>query len=445
MNVVRGSCGRCSERRCSAATTLLKRPADAALSQGIWAVLAVFLLIYIVKSNERFSARQEEREKQYQELLSALTEKFNVLSVIERDITEVKEYIMADTKEVNQIYVAVDCGKSDTKLVSYNVTGNKKIKAKFRTKISPGTFDDDMYGRGTFIAQIDDGPVYKVGRDARTEPSLESTKKTDIHRVCTLAAIAYACGSKGDNDVTIAIGLPLQICNIAEERIEYKDFILGEIGKEHTVKIKPVCNGPVLTVKFRFKAERVYPEGIGVLYEYPTQFSGPTGIIDIGNLNINLLYSDQFLPLNESCSTDELGGQILLTGLAQELTSNFARCDEHMALSILARKELNRCLPDKTGKHPEIVEESRKIIKNNLSEYVGKIKGKCDAKHWPIAYMDLVAMGGTSKLISEELKEAFGDQIFIPEEPEFVNAKGFLRKICADDGIDVKATQTEEG
>ena len=98
----RGSCGRCSERRCSAATTLLKRPADAALSQGIWAVLAVFLLIYIVKSNERFSARQEEREKQYQELLSALTEKFNVLSVIERDITEVKEYIMADTKEINK-------------------------------------------------------------------------------------------------------------------------------------------------------------------------------------------------------------------------------------------------------------------------------------------------------------------------------------------------------
>ena len=75
---------------------------DAALSQGIWGVLAVFLLIYIVKSNERFSARQEEREKQYQELLSALTEKFNVLSVIEKDIAEVKEYIMADAKEINK-------------------------------------------------------------------------------------------------------------------------------------------------------------------------------------------------------------------------------------------------------------------------------------------------------------------------------------------------------
>ena len=54
--------------------------------------------------NSKFSARQEEREKQYQELLSALTEKFNVLSVIEKDIAEVKEYIMADAKEINKKY-----------------------------------------------------------------------------------------------------------------------------------------------------------------------------------------------------------------------------------------------------------------------------------------------------------------------------------------------------
>ena len=81
---------------------LVKTPSGCCIISRDMAVLAVFLLIYIVKSNERFSARQEEREKQYQELLSALTEKFNVLSVIERDITEVKEYIMADTKEINK-------------------------------------------------------------------------------------------------------------------------------------------------------------------------------------------------------------------------------------------------------------------------------------------------------------------------------------------------------
>ena len=35
-------------------------------------------------------------------VLSALTEKFNVLSVIEKDIADVKEYIMADAKEINK-------------------------------------------------------------------------------------------------------------------------------------------------------------------------------------------------------------------------------------------------------------------------------------------------------------------------------------------------------
>lgn len=67
---------------------------DAALSQGIWAVLAVFLLIYIVKTNAGSESKQEQREKQYQELLAALTEKFNILSDIEKDIAEVKDYIM---------------------------------------------------------------------------------------------------------------------------------------------------------------------------------------------------------------------------------------------------------------------------------------------------------------------------------------------------------------
>lgn len=42
-------------------TTML----DAALSQGIWAVVAVFLLIYVVESNEQRGKKQEERENNY--------------------------------------------------------------------------------------------------------------------------------------------------------------------------------------------------------------------------------------------------------------------------------------------------------------------------------------------------------------------------------------------
>ena len=52
---------------------------NVAVSQGIWAVLAVFLLIYIVKSNEQRDTKQEEREKNYQTVIESLTEKSQLI------------------------------------------------------------------------------------------------------------------------------------------------------------------------------------------------------------------------------------------------------------------------------------------------------------------------------------------------------------------------------
>ena len=57
-------------------TTML----DAALSQGIWAVVAVFLLIYVVKSNEQRDKKQEERENNY---------------TVQNDLNEIKNHLLA--------------------------------------------------------------------------------------------------------------------------------------------------------------------------------------------------------------------------------------------------------------------------------------------------------------------------------------------------------------
>lgn len=66
---------------------------DAALSQGIWAVVAVFLLVYIVKSNEKRDLKQAEREANYQRLLNELTEKFSILNHMQTNIDDIKKYI----------------------------------------------------------------------------------------------------------------------------------------------------------------------------------------------------------------------------------------------------------------------------------------------------------------------------------------------------------------
>ena len=64
---------------------------NVAVSQGIWAVLAVFLLIYIVKSNEQRDTKQEEREKNYQTVIESLTEKFQILNQVQSDLKELKD------------------------------------------------------------------------------------------------------------------------------------------------------------------------------------------------------------------------------------------------------------------------------------------------------------------------------------------------------------------
>ena len=55
-----------------------------AASQSLWAVLFVALLFYVLKENSK-------REEKFQEIISSLTEKLDVLDMIKTDLVEMKE------------------------------------------------------------------------------------------------------------------------------------------------------------------------------------------------------------------------------------------------------------------------------------------------------------------------------------------------------------------
>lgn len=54
--------------------------------QGSWAILFVFMLIYVLKTTGI-------REKKYQDLLDKLAEKFNVVEDIKEDVRDIKNKI----------------------------------------------------------------------------------------------------------------------------------------------------------------------------------------------------------------------------------------------------------------------------------------------------------------------------------------------------------------
>lgn len=59
---------------------------------GVWAVLSVMLIFYIIKSQERRDINQDEREKNYQSIISKLT---NTL----RDVKEIKDLLINERKD----------------------------------------------------------------------------------------------------------------------------------------------------------------------------------------------------------------------------------------------------------------------------------------------------------------------------------------------------------
>lgn len=64
-----------------------------ATSQGVWAALSVVLIFYILKAQEKRDIRQEEREKNYQNILCKLTDKFNIIEDVKKNVEDIKNVL----------------------------------------------------------------------------------------------------------------------------------------------------------------------------------------------------------------------------------------------------------------------------------------------------------------------------------------------------------------
>jgi len=331
-------------------------------------------------------------------------------------------------------YIAVDSGKYATKVSVYDPKEKEVKKFKFRTKYSNGNMLDDNIEAGTFLVGFE-GKAYKVGNAGKTEAELNTSKKSEIHKLCTMAAIAR-CITEENEEVHVAIGIPVNEFQIFETREEYKKFILPEGKIEVSLKLKG--DGPTTTKTFIIKSKYVFPESAGALYmNVESSYKSTAAIIDIGNLNINCTCWDDFKLDENYTITDELGGNIMISSLAQILSAEFSRCDENLVARTLMQPLEERYLkPIKPSK--EIEEKSKKIIDEHLLSHVREIRRKCDAKRWPLDFMNLIFVGGTSKIIANEIRAVFGDEVIIPDDAEYVNVMGFLKRLCAKFYIDIE-------
>lgn len=299
--------------------------------------------------------------------------------------------------------VAVDSGKYATKAKLKGDGNEADRRIAFRTKMDPTQEDKASDGYSCVFEY--EGKRYLIGREAETA-NYETSKAKDIHKYSTYAAIAQLVND-GDS-VQLAIGCPLSVYFNVDERKAYRKFMV------ETGDINVILDGKSKT--FNISDAFVCAEGSGILWKNPGKYKNSlVGIIDIGGLNSNFCIYDKLAPVKSSYGTTNLGANIMRNELRQKLNSAFkdVNIQEWQIEDILSKGFI------KSNK-----EESAVIISEFLQAHILKILEECKKKGWDINNIDLIFVGGGSKLFESEIKKLIPDAE-ISEDAEWDNVDGF--------------------
>ena len=307
-------------------------------------------------------------------------------------------------------YMAVDCGKADTKVCLKNEDGSitKKLIPTTLAETS-GMEDLQRETEKGIMEVVYDGKAYVIGVPS-SDMVRDNSKKNIVHKVLTMSMIAESVPDGGY--VRAAIGCPLQCYASRQERREYLDYILP-MGKAEIE-----LNGR----KRRFIIDRraVFAEAYGPLLLFPERFMNRTvGIIDIGGFNVNGCYFLNGRLIPAANITNQMGKYKLLSSLVRPLNRLSPSADFHIY-------EIEEAL--RLGHVINAEEKSKEILEEEKRRHVDQIVEACRKAGWNLDFCDLIFCGGTSPLLQKEIKERF-PKAYIPEESNFINAMGYLKML----------------
>lgn len=334
-------------------------------------------------------------------------------------------------------HIAIDTGKYATKVSEYLANDGKIRTFSMRTRVSEGDMRDDALEKHTVLMQYGD-KTYKVGDGARGNGAgLDTDKKTDIHRIAVLTALATLASNNETDDIFVAIGLPAKDWANVGKRVEFKQYMFPTEGTDAVIKVlfKPNSKTDPIEKQFRIRKAFVYPESLGALFMDSVIENVNTdslyGVIDIGRLNVNATMWSGTDLLQDRSTTADCGGAMLVQELSQELSANVVPCDELLAAKILKAGtfSVGKNLPE------EKIKAGNEVLQNVKKNHAEKVRKIVRSREWPIDILDILAIGGTTELIADELSDAFGGNITILNNTSFCNSLGYLRLLCAQDGL----------
>lgn len=326
--------------------------------------------------------------------------------------------------------IAIDAGKGFTKMAIVRrdkETGGERVQVdKFPSKMTENADMNDYIAGQSFTITYN-GKTYVIGESGKNPTEREVSKKSELHKIATITAIASLVDN-GD-EVWAVVGIPVSLASNAQAREDYKNYILP-LGK-HEVIIKKAGTKEVKK-EFYITKNGVALEGIGVAMIHSEIFSeNLVGIVDLGNLNKNSFLINNFVPVSDSFNTDNKGFRYLLQNMTTDLSGKLSMNISETEVAQKLRGPIEkRFLFNKEVENSK--EISKRLFEQNIHDYLKETTDSIKNR-WNMGNTDTVFVGGTSILLKNEIIEfcenEFGQAPIIFDDADYTNVKGFLKML----------------
>lgn len=316
----------------------------------------------------------------------------------------------------DQILIAIDSGKSNTKAIA-SYKGNK-YSIKFRTKmlqveknrfgaeIQPGSYLVDFNGKAILLGDMVD--------EANSDYSLSKTSL--IHQISIYTAISQLLKkAKTPSNVVIKLALNLPITSFKDQLQKEKFKQLMENNKQ-TVYL--LVNGQAYS--FFLEDVTLAFEGMGEVYAKPEKYKHNNSIIiDIGSLNCTYCQFIGLQPQIDSMIVSDYGIN-KIKGVLRNIVN------ERYGVSVSSRDAELALRSGYFSNDGHTFEDSKLIIEELKLEHLKQIINNARSRGITFNMTDTIFVGGGSLTLKRYIKQEFPYAI-IPDNPVYSNCYSFLK------------------
>lgn len=267
-----------------------------------------------------------------------------------------------------------------------------------------------------------DGEIWTVDDSAQSQSApnetypLSAMNRAIVHQALRVAGLA-------GRNVHIATGLPLQ------------DFYIGAqpnlnfIEKKKASLLKPVkaLDGQPLA---NIVAHNVFPEGLAAWVDYAVEGgklradpNETVGVIDVGGRTTDCAVVMPGRRIDHArCGSAIAGANDIVTAVTLSVMRDSNRKVDEAIIAKAIRAGVYKVniagVPFDFTHHVEAAK----------STVLAMVKNEADRRFGEASSIDrIILVGGGAYLFKEGLKALYPNQLFVPEQPEFANARGFAK------------------